>query len=67
MPMLTSKFVNCHFRLKFMQVIGLVPRDGFLAKYNISIPTDDFIDVLKSFLSFYDLGRKPFVDGIKGN
>lgn len=59
--------------LKYMQVIGMVYRDGFLSKYNVSIPTDDFIERLMDFPEFwrtensiYD-SNYPVVEDIRGN
>lgn len=55
--------------LKYMQVISLVTRDGFLSKFNISIPTDDFIETLQSFPKPWkpDSTAKPFLHGMYGN
>lgn len=52
-----------------MQVISLVSRDGFLSKYNLSIPTDDFIETLKSFPTYWTGNKKelPFKYGVRGN
>jgi hypothetical protein len=52
-----------------MQVISIISRDGFLAKYNVSIPTDDFVEKIKEFPSFWymDRGNKPFNLGVAGN
>lgn len=52
-----------------MQVISLVTKDGFLSKFNITIPTDDFIEQLKSFPNFWyvDRGNKKFIFGVAGN
>lgn len=52
-----------------MQVISLVSRDNFFSNYNISIPTDDFIETLKKFPSFWNIERayKPFGIGVAGN
>lgn len=57
------------FRLKYMQVISIISRDGFLSKYNVSVPTDDFIEILKSFPSLWspDKNDKPYIYGVQGN
>lgn len=49
-----------------MQVVSLVSRDGFLAAYNVSIPTDDFIEVLQSFPKPYQLHMFDEITGIYG-
>lgn len=51
-----------------MQVIGMVSGDVFLSKYNISIPTDDFIETLRQFPSFWGEGDEATSFGdINGN
>jgi hypothetical protein len=36
-----------------MQVVSLITRDNFFSGYNISIPTDDFMQKLFEFPSFW--------------
>lgn len=47
----------------------MVTRDGFLSKYNLSIPTGDFIEILKSFPTYWKVSERelPFIFGVKGN
>lgn len=55
--------------LKYMQVISLVSRDGFLSKLNVSVPTDDFIEKLHEFPSFWQVDEEvpPISDSGFGN
>lgn len=41
-------------RLEYLQVISLVTQDDFLSQFNVSIPTDRFIDRLSDFVNFHD-------------
>jgi hypothetical protein len=52
-----------------MQVISLVTRDRFFEDYNVTIPTDDFVKVLKSFPSFFKPSPKnsSYTDNMAGN
>lgn len=40
-------------RLKYLQITSLISGDGFMAKMNRSIPTDDFVQRLEDFVSFW--------------
>lgn len=56
-------------RLKYMQVISLATRDEFFNDYNVSIPTDDFVKVLKSFPSMWigDEKNSSYLENLSGN
>jgi hypothetical protein len=41
------------FRSKKMQIVSLVSKDGLMAKFNVSIPTHDLVDVMTWFYSFW--------------
>lgn len=50
-----------------MQAVGLVTSDTYLHKYNISIPTDDIIDVLKDIsLDRSVIGMDTYFDDLYG-
>lgn len=38
-----------YFSLKYLQIVSLTTDDDFLNDYNVSIPTDDLVDILKKF------------------
>lgn len=42
-----------------MQIASLISEDDFMARFNTSIPTDDFIDRLDDFLSFWHYDSQP--------
>lgn len=52
-----------------MQVISLISRDGFFLNYNVTIPTDDFVTILKSFPSVWkeDKYNHPYLENHAGN
>jgi hypothetical protein len=39
--------------LKRLQIASLIARDGFMGKFNVTIPTDDLVDRLHDFPSFW--------------
>jgi hypothetical protein len=39
--------------LKRLQIASLIARDGFMAQFNLSIPTDDFVQRLRDFPSMW--------------
>jgi hypothetical protein len=55
------------FRLKYMQVVSLVSHDNFLSNYNISIPTDDFVETMKKFPGFWNVDNNRDEFGVAGN
>jgi hypothetical protein len=47
-------FQNFYCRLKFMQAVGLVVGDDFLVKYNLTIDTDDIIELIRNLTYDWD-------------
>jgi hypothetical protein len=45
------------FRLKKMQIVSLVSKDGLMAKFNVSIPTNDLVITLRKFFAFWLYGQ----------
>lgn len=48
---------NIFLRLKLMQIASLISNDGFMSSLNVSIPTDDFVERLDDFVSFWYYGE----------
>lgn len=53
------KFVSYKlvFRLKLVQITSMISNDGFVSKMNVPIATDDFVDRLSDFVSFWQYDR----------
>lgn len=52
-----------------MQIISLISRDDFFVNYNITIPTDDFVQRLKTFPTLWinDKDDPKYIESLLGN